>query len=143
MIIHESDESEDGDRFVQIESYQNIILAELAKNKLNENGIISETRDESMGSFYSQAVGGIRLMVKSSEFELAKKILDSNAFDETVEFKKEEEINSNDEYCSKCHSKNLTETKIGNTGILNKIINTAIGYEKIIRCLECGNEWKK
>ena len=143
MILHESEESDDGERLVPIESYQNLILAELAKNRLIESGIFAETRDEMMGSFYNQAVGGIRLMVKSRDLDSARKVLDSNVVNEASDFKNEDEITSNIEYCSKCHSKKLIETKIIGTGILDKTINMVMGFKKIARCSECGNEWKK
>jgi hypothetical protein len=65
-------------RFVELVSYQEIYKAYLVKSYLDENGITCFVKDENITAahpFYSQAVGGVKVMVPEDEMEEALELL--------------------------------------------------------------------
>lgn len=135
-----------GEELVEVGNYPTIILADLAKSKLEMNGIHSDIFDGEharINWFHTAAIGGIRLMAKRKDSEAAVEILKSeiDIGDEVVSM--EEELDRN-EYCSVCHSKKLRRIPVveaAQTGI-GSIVNRLVGYTEMLTCEGCGNSWK-
>lgn len=67
------------EKLVVIRRFRDLIEAELAKGKLKSAGISSFIADENivrMDWFYSNAIGGLRLLVEPEDAEAAHAILD-------------------------------------------------------------------
>jgi hypothetical protein len=135
-----------GEELVVVGNYPTIIMADLAKSKLEMNGIHSDIFDGEharINWFHTAAIGGIRLMAKRKDAAAAVEILKSEVDigDEVVPA--EEELDRN-EYCSVCHSKKLRRIPVveaSQTGI-GSIVNKLVGYTEMLTCEGCGNSWK-
>ncbi|MDQ3002288.1 MAG: hypothetical protein M3Y08_13630 [Fibrobacterota bacterium] len=142
----EGSEGPTREELVEVGNYPTIILADLAKSKLEMNGIHSDIFDGEharINWFHTAAIGGIRLMAKRKDSEAAVEILKSeiDIGDDVVSV--EEELDRN-EYCSVCHSKKLIRIPVveaAQTGI-GSIVNRLVGYTEMLTCEGCGNSWK-
>lgn len=125
--------------FVPLETYPNLMLAELDKSRLSEGGVEAKVFDGNMGSFYSDAVGGIRLMVESRDLETARALLRAEPLDAGETFDPASEITADSKYCFHCHSKNIrVETVPEKPGILGRLLGKREGAKKIQHCADCG-----
>jgi hypothetical protein len=149
-----------GDYLIVINRYYSVPDAELARGRLESEGIPAFVFDENMVSaqwLYSQAIGGMRLMVRAQDAAKAAEIL-------SLEPIKEEELAkeagaTEDVTCPKCGSGNVKRgfftvygtSCLGIIGIvlcyilpvflISNVILVAVpwGY----RCRACGYKWRK
>ncbi len=141
MILPHSEPSEDEGAWVRVESYSNRALAELGKRRLDENGIASKIYDEIMGSFYSDAVGGIRLMVRSGDFNLARSVLESDQPAGAAAFDPQSEITPATPYCFRCHSKDVRREPLRGPA-WKRLLFRLFGLRATLHCQNCGHDWK-
>ena len=138
----------DGNELAPAGNYPTIIMADLAKSKLEMNGIHSEIFDGEHARimwFHTAAIGGIRLMVRKKDLAAAEAILTEDLGIEGETVSDEEEIGEEAEYCSVCHSKQLLRTPIaedGAPGFVGGLLNKVAGYSEVLTCGSCGNRWK-
>jgi len=81
-----SDKNDESEYLVTVAQFSSGMEAQLARTKLESEGIEAYVADEHMMSInpmYDFALGGVRLQTKSSEAERALKILNNSSANET------------------------------------------------------------
>ncbi len=126
--------------FVVVNTYDNYVSAHIAMGRLEEDGIKAWLKDENtvtIDPILTNAVGGIKLMVVSSQAERAAGIL------RTIENE-----NNASHPCPKCGSLNIsfvsTPRKASNwaSALLGFFLTSfAMPVDKVYHCFECGNEY--
>lgn len=131
-----------------IASYTDLPLAELAKAKLESEGVECHLQNNfhiGINWLYSQALGGIKVQVREDETEIAKHILEK---DESSYLENEQiifpDITEND-ICSKCGSSNLELIKYSRISAALIMLTQLplIFWGKRYKCKDCGNKMKK
>jgi predicted RNA-binding Zn-ribbon protein involved in translation (DUF1610 family) len=127
--------------FVLLQSYDNYISAHIAMGRLEEDGVNCWLKDENTATInpiLSNAIGGIKLMVESTQAERAATIL------KDLELQYKATIT-----CPKCGSHNIelvsTPRKPSNwiMAIFGFLFsNYALSAEKVNHCFNCGNEFE-
>ena len=128
--------------------------AYLAKALLESNGIEVFLKDEmttQVFNFYSNAIGGVKLLVPTTEAKKAFEILKDGGYilPEKESADKIEilplEKNNNKNHCPYCHSSNITQEKkpnwltIGFIFLLGLILPIT---SKTFICFDCNKKWK-
>ena len=129
---------------VVIRRFRDLIEAELAKGKLESAGIPAFVADENMvrmDGFYSNAIGGLRLLVESQDAETACTILDEPIPEEIVE--ESSGLTYMQPRCRSC----------GSLDVSFETLDRAISYSLMFlnvpfpvrkhnwKCDQCGAEW--
>jgi hypothetical protein len=127
--------------FIHVDTYSNYIEANIISGRLESEGINCWLKDENtvtIDPLLTNAIGGIKLMVASSQVERAMELL--------REFKHEKQSSHP---CPKCSSINVefvtTPRKASNWfGVLFGALLTsfALSNSKVYHCFNCGNEFK-
>ena len=127
-------------QFVPIYSYDNYVSAHIAMGRLEEDNIKCWLKDENtvtIDPILTNAIGGIKLMVASSQAERAVSIL-----------RKLENAHKALHPCPKCGSLNIelvtTPRKASNwaSAIIGLFITSyAMPVEKVMHCFDCGHEY--
>lgn len=135
-------------RFVTIASYRDLPLAELARAKLESEGIYCHLLNSNhigINWLYSQALGGVQVQVRSEDKELAQKVL---LKDESYLLEHEElefpEIKEND-LCIYCGSANLELIKYSRlSGVLMMLTHLPLLFWGTrYKCKDCGKRMKR
>jgi hypothetical protein len=95
---------------ITIASYRDLPVAELAKAKLESEGILCFLQGKNLVGvdwLYSFAVGGVKLQVAEQEADNAKEILNEDCSEELDLVEDEFPQPEKNEICEKCHSPNL------------------------------------
>ena len=128
--------------------------AYLAKAFLESEGIETFLKDEltvQVHPFYSNAIGGVKLQVKESEFENGLVVLKNGGYinSEATEEIKIEVIpfdnTTNKKICPFCQSDNIGKRK--DLDILSVIVYAILGvifpiFRKSYQCYDCDKVWK-
>jgi len=125
---------------VTVKTFDNSIDAHLFRIELENEGIECFIFDEGIvtaNPLYSNAVGGIKVKVRSIDLETVKKVLFANA--------KNEEL-----ICPKCSSQNIVKNQREFKGFLSKFmmlfsfltITYPLNYKFVYKCNNCGTEFK-
>jgi hypothetical protein len=141
LVKSESDLVEE---LIVVRRFRDLIEAELAKGKLESAGIDSFVADENivrMDWFYSNAVGGLRLMVKPEDADAAVTILDEPIPDQLTQ--EDPDLTYTQPHCPKCDSLDVSfET-------LDRPLSYGLMYLNLPfpvskhnwKCQKCGAEW--
>jgi hypothetical protein len=128
--------------------------AHMAKGYLESNGIETILKDEmtvSVNNFYSNAVGGIKLLVKDSDYGNGIQLLKDSGYisDNTKEDFKINVIKidkaADEKICPFCKSDNIAKNKKINIWIIPVyVILGAIFpiYRSSYKCFDCNKEWR-
>ena len=130
-------------QFKTIASYRDLPLAELAKAKLMSQGIychLLNAHHIGMNWLYSQALGGIKVQVRSEDAEIARKILARDESyllnDEELEFPDPDENDA----CPRCGSLDIELVKqsrfFGALALLTHL--PLLFWGTRYRCRDCG-----
>ena len=128
--------------------------AYIAKAYLESEGIETFLKDEltvQVHPFYSNAIGGVKLQAKESDFENALVVLEKGGY---INSENREEIKvelvrfdntTNIGICPFCQSDNIGQRKGLNK--LTLIASFILGvifpiYKKSFKCYDCDKEWK-
>lgn len=124
--------------------------AYLAKNVLEVEDIPVFLKDEltvQVNNFYSNAVGGVKLIVRESDKEKALTILREAGYIKETSEKSRLEIFSETytRLCPYCNSENINRTK--QPGLLFLVSVFTFGaplpfLKKKYHCFDCGKEWR-
>lgn len=135
------------EQFKTIASYRDLLLAELAKSKLESEGIYCFLENENLVGvnwLYSFAVGGVKVRVKAEDVEAALEILNKDQSSVLDEMEEDFPPPTQDEVCSKCGSSNLelldASRKAGALSLL--LAFPFIFFRKRYRCKDCGHIMK-
>ena len=132
---------------VQLENYPTLIAAEVAKSTLELSGIeavIFDGETANMNWLYTNALGGVKLMVKPADLEAAREILKTEHDVEDYEVSEADIITASSIYCSKCHSKDIeiVKSQAGSKFSIAKTLGKWFGGPREFRCRNCGNTWR-
>jgi hypothetical protein len=128
--------------------------AHMAQSYLESYGIDSELRDEltaQVNNFYSNAIGGVKLLVKEEDFSRGIEVLKEGGYinesgtKEKVVERVFIENGFNINACPFCSSENISIKKVPTiwTVIVLFILNAAFPIlRKSYTCYDCGREWK-
>ena len=126
--------------FVLVQTYDNYISAHIAMGRLQEDGINCWLKDENtvtINPMLTNAIGGIKLMVETTQAERAATIL------KELEVQYKETIT-----CPRCGSHNIefVSTPRKATNWIMAIFgysfgNFALSAEKVNHCFDCGKEF--
>ena len=127
--------------------------AHLAKTLLESEGINTIIQDEltaQVNNFYSNAIGGVKLLVSESDFEQGIDILSKGGYINPVDIKTKTELIIEDKIidksrCPFCNSKNIRKKR--DPDILTVIIYFLLGaifpiFKRTFMCYDCHKEWK-
>jgi hypothetical protein len=128
--------------------------AHLAKAYLESEGIETEIRDEltaQVDNFYSNAIGGVKLLVKEEDFQRGMEVLKLGGYitDPSAEESKIEyvtiEKGHNTEICPFCKSDNISIKKVPSIWTILVIFIFKAPFpifKKSYKCYDCEKEWK-
>jgi len=125
----------DEQSIVVIASYGEPIEANLAKLKLEAEGIEAVLHDENtvaMQPFYSNLAGGVKLLVRKNRAEKACEILgEKNIATAKAEIR-----------CPECGSDDYSVFSLSNImWVLAGLITLGLGRRTKYKCNACGNNW--
>jgi len=130
--------------FAQLGNYPSLILAEVAKSRLALSGIQAEIFDSELANLYTNALGGVKLMVRREDYDAARLVLESADVVGEDAVSDEDVITEGSLYCPRCHSKDV-EVKspdFSRRGFsLSRTLRNWFGFQKDMRCRHCGNVW--
>ncbi len=128
--------------------------AHMAKTYLFSEGIDSELRDEltvQVDNFYSNAIGGVKLLVKEEDFSKGLEVLKKGGYINESGTKEKEvervfvEKGFNKHACPFCSSENISIKKVPTiwTVLVLFVIHAAFPLlRKSYKCYDCEREWK-
>lgn len=139
---------------VVLRTFDNYITAEIIKGRLAEDGIMASIKDEhtvTMNWMWSQALGGIKLLVDANEYERANELLTS--YEEAFEAKQDapaydepydEQLDPNNRVCIHCGSKNTKLQTINKTWAYSTLL--FLGFPIKVKedkwhCFHCGADF--
>lgn len=130
---------------VMVRRCQDLPEAMLSKSILDSAGIESFLTDEnlvSINSYYSQAIGGMRLLVRSDDAETASQLL---AQETPEKFNVEGVGEYQQPRCPRCHSLDASydelDRRVAYGGVFVAGIPMQIPNEQW-KCNSCGNKWE-
>lgn len=128
---------------VMVGRYRDLPNASIAKSILDSAGIDSFLADENivrMDWFYSNLMGGIKLMVREEDADTAKKILE---MDVPESFEVEGAGNYEQERCPKCGSLDVSIDELDKRiAVAGFVVGLPIRViHKGHKCHSCGHEW--
>ncbi len=130
-----------------IASYRDLPLAELAKAKLESEGIfcfLANKNHVGLNWLYSFALGGVKVQVKSEDSESAIEILNSDQSSDLSDIEDSFPALEKDDICIECGSSNLelinASRKAGAFSLLFGL--PLIFFRKRYRCRDCGNKMR-
>ncbi|MFC1489976.1 putative signal transducing protein [Candidatus Latescibacterota bacterium] len=134
------------EKLISIGQYSQGVYAHVAKSRLEAEGIEAIIMDEHLigaNWFYSNALGGVKLQVKSTDVEKAIAILEEPP--ETIPeeiLKKDKEL----QYCPTCGSEEINFETFNKIPALVSwiVLGFPLPFIKMKwKCHNCGYEWKK
>ena len=127
--------------FVLLQTYDNYVSAHIAMGRLEEEGIVCWLKDENtvtIDPILTNAIGGIKLMVESTQAERAASILKEQ------EYEYKQTIS-----CPRCGSHNVelvsTPRKPSNwiMALFGYLAGSyALSIDKVQHCFDCGKEFE-
>lgn len=134
--------------------------AHMIAGYLNSEGINTSLKDEmtvQVNTAYSNAVGGVKVLVRSSDYDRSIQLLKNGGYiinPATTENKEKEvfliKYTGNKKKCPFCNSENITIKKKPNA--LSFILSICISliffaliapiYKSVYKCFDCDKEWK-
>ncbi|MBL7997216.1 MAG: DUF2007 domain-containing protein [Candidatus Kapabacteria bacterium] len=146
--------------WVTLTSYSYLTQAQLLKADLESEGIHSFLKDENTVNtnyFLGNAMGGIRVQVRESDFEKAVAVLKRRTSISSDSQKKDDEQWAKgfvhvDEYCPSCESATVYRKKFPKHWVILAIILAPIFgplyvfiflFKRTHVCTDCGHTWKQ
>lgn len=126
--------------------------AHMVQGYLESEGIETIMKDEmtiQVNNFYSNAIGGVKILVRDVDLERTLQLLEKGGYLKTEKLTKIEKVklekDTNKSQCPFCHSENIGKSKSpGYIMLISSLILGAI--IPILRrtniCFDCGKEWK-
>ncbi len=134
------------DQLITIATFSHPIEAHILKTKLESEEIecfIADENTVTMNWLYSNAIGGVKLQIKKSDFKRAMAIIQDKPASKSPQNKLDK--NNNEPYCPKCNSLNVCYEKFSRRFAFASWILLGFPLPFIKRkwkCSECGYEWK-
>lgn len=130
-----------------IASFRDLPLAELAKAKIESEGIpcfLANAYHVGVNWLYSFALGGVKLQVYSPDVEKAKQILNEDRSDDLASIEDEFPKPDVSDYCHKCSSRNISLIRDSRkAGALSLLMGfPLVFFRKRYKCEDCGHIMK-
>lgn len=131
---------------ITLQRFSQPMQAHLIKGKLESGGIRCFIADEhliSVNWLYSNAIGGIKLQIKKTDVEKAKKILSE---DQRIKSNEDRKKIKSDDLCSRCGSEDIYFEKYNRKKYFWSWLLLGIPIPFLKRkwkCQSCSYEWKK
>ena len=130
-------------KIVTITSFYDSTEAHMARSALEQAGIECALANENINAvypLYGQLSGGIKLMVRDTDFKAAREVLV-----ELLRKDNRKKAGSDPTRCPECDSNNIGRRKLWGSVLLALLV--AIGLPWIIttprwKCKNCGNCWR-
>lgn len=134
--------------------------AHMVEGFLNSHGIETFLKDEmtvQVNIAYSNAVGGVKILVKDSDYEQSIKLLKEGGYitDENTQIETEKEVflveyTPDNKNCPFCHSENISiKKKPNNISFILSVFMSLFFfavispvYKSVYKCFDCEKEWK-
>lgn len=127
--------------------------AHIAKTYLESEGIETMIQDEltvQVNSFYSDAIGGVKLLVRESDYEYGIEVLNNGGYinadaNETKIESVVEGRSTDKRFCPFCKSQNIGKKKNPDplTGLIYSLLTLFSPiFRKAYICHDCEKEWK-
>ena len=131
--------------------------AHVVKTYLESEGINSEIRDEltvQVNGFYSNAIGGVKLLVKEEDYSRGIEVLKKGGYiKESGSDKNQVELlyvekGFNKRICPFCKSENISLKKVPSIWtilvVFVFVFNAVfpVFFKKSFKCYDCNKEWK-
>lgn len=125
--------------------------AHMIQGYLESEGIDTILKDEfttQVNNMYSNALGGVKVMVRSEAFETAQQVLINGGYINPEKIEKLEIVrltsSTDKRFCPFCHSDNIGKKK--SPDVITLIISLIMGVifpilRKTDMCFDCGKEW--
>lgn len=125
--------------------------AHMIQGYLASEGVESILKDEfttQVNNFYSNALGGVKVMVKEEDYETALQILEKGGYLYPEKPQKVEEVYRTaatpTNQCPFCHSEHIGKKKISD--VLMAVVSIVFGqifpiFGRVNKCYDCGKEW--
>jgi len=141
------------DNWITVLAFTFPVEAHMAQGFLESEGLRTMLKDEltvQVNSFYSNAVGGVKLQVRENDYDEALMILkkggyivESGTSTKTEDVQADEKTNKN--VCPFCQSENIGKNK--DLDIFSVIVYFILGaffpiFKSSYRCFDCEKEWK-
>ncbi|MBU1138189.1 MAG: DUF2007 domain-containing protein [Proteobacteria bacterium] len=128
-----------------IASYRDLPLAELAKSKLESEGIpcfLLNKNIIALNWLYSNALGGVELQVRTEDVENALKILKDDHSSDLLDIENEFPEPEQGDLCTNCGSSNIRLIKVSRKyGALSLLLSfPLILFGKKYQCKDCGHK---
>ena len=125
--------------------------AHMIQGYLDSEGIVTILKDElttQVNNLYSNAVGGVKVMVRDEDYDNAQQILENGGYINPEKLQKIETVynttTTDKKICPFCHSENIGKKKNPDviTLILSIILNVIFPiFRRTNMCFDCGKEW--
>lgn len=138
-------------KFVQVATYTYPHEAHLAKGPLEAAGIECFLKDElttQVNNFYSNAIGGVKLLVNAENKELALSILNQDTVKtKNEDFSLDDDFESDEEVlvCANCGSNNVGSPRLQGAAALLSILLLGFPFPFLVKkahCFSCGLDFK-
>lgn len=125
--------------------------AHMIQGYLASEGIENILKDElttQVNNFYSNALGGVKVMVREDEYETALQLLEKGGYLHPDKLEKVEVVyhtqETNTKECPFCHSEHIGKKKIPD--LLMALVSFLFGlifpiFRRVNHCYDCGKEW--
>ncbi|MCP4547505.1 MAG: DUF2007 domain-containing protein [bacterium] len=133
------------DKFVAVQAYSQPLEADIARSALEAAGIpatVADTNLVNMNWLFSNAVGGVKLLVPESYAEEARAVLTGEADIQTEAPAELPDLN----VCPECGGSNTIDTRRGRrwTFLTWLLAGVPLFYPpKGFRCRDCGSVWRE
>ena len=141
------------DNWITLSAFTFPVEAHMARGFLESEGIDTMLQDEltvQVNSFYSNAVGGVKLQVRERDYEQAIMILQKGGYIVDPGTATNSEVvlvdeTTNKNVCPFCKSENIGKNK--DLDIFSVIVYLILGalfpiFKPSYRCFDCEKEWK-
>lgn len=125
--------------------------AHMIQGYLASEGVESILKDEfttQVNNFYSNALGGVKVMVREEDYETALQVLETGGYLHPEKPQKVEVVYRTGatptKQCPFCHSEHIGKKKIPD--VLMAIVSILFGhifpiFRRVNHCYDCGKEW--
>ncbi|NLT02614.1 MAG: DUF2007 domain-containing protein [Bacteroidales bacterium] len=125
--------------------------AHMVQGYLASEGIESVLKDENITQiqpFYSNAVGGVKLLVREEDVEVALQVLEKGGYLHPEKVEKVEVVyrtkETDEKHCPFCQSENVGKKKVPD--VLMLLVSVVFGaifpvFRRVNKCFDCGKEW--
>ncbi len=125
--------------------------AHMIQGYLASEGVESILKDElttQVNNFYSNALGGVKVMVREEEYETALQVLEKGGYLHPEKPQKVEVVyrtdSTNTKQCPFCHSEHIGKKKMPD--VLMAVVSIVFGaifpiFRRVNKCYDCSKEW--